>query len=62
VGPRIDEVVRHFEELEDPRCEVNLRHPLLSVIVIALLAVLAGGIRSAQPSLPGVVVWPPDRI
>src|SRR5271157_2041064 len=42
VGPRIDEVVRHFEELEDPRCEVNLRHPLLSVIVIALLAVLAG--------------------
>src|SRR5271165_6481123 len=38
----IDEVVRHFEELEDPRSEVNLRHPLLSVIVIALLAVLAG--------------------
>lgn len=38
----LDEVVRHFEELEDPRCEVNLRHPLVSVIVIALLAVLAG--------------------
>src|SRR5271166_4123953 len=38
----IDEVVRHFEELEDLRSEVNLRHPLLSVIVIALLAVLAG--------------------
>ena len=38
----LDEVVRHFEELEDPRSEVNLRHPLLSVIVIALLAVLAG--------------------
>jgi len=38
----MDEVVRHFEELEDPRSEVNLRHPLLSVIVIALLAVLAG--------------------
>ena len=38
----IDEVVRHFEELEDPRSEVNLRHPLLSVVVIALLAVLAG--------------------
>ena len=36
----IDEVVRHFEELEDPRSEVNLRHPLLSVVVIALLAAL----------------------
>jgi predicted transposase YbfD/YdcC len=38
----LDEVVRHFEELEDPRSEVNLRHPFVSVIVIALLAVLAG--------------------
>ena len=38
----IDEIVRHFDELEDPRSEVNLRHPLLSVVVIALLAVLAG--------------------
>ena len=38
----IDEIVRHFEELEDLRSEVNLRHPLLSVVVIALLAVLAG--------------------
>ena len=38
----LDEVVRHFEELEDPRSEVNLRHPLQSVVVIALVAVLAG--------------------
>ncbi len=38
----LDEVVRHFEELEDPRSEVNLRHPFVSVVVIALLAVLAG--------------------
>ena len=38
----IDEIIRHFEELEDPRSEVNLRHPLVSVVVIALLAVLAG--------------------
>ncbi len=38
----LDEVVRHFEELEDPRSEVNLKHPLPSVLVIALLAVLAG--------------------
>jgi predicted transposase YbfD/YdcC len=38
----LDEVIRHFEELEDPRSEINLRHPLLSIVVIALLAVLAG--------------------
>ena len=38
----LDEVVRHFEALEDPRCSVNRKHPLVSVLVIALLAVLAG--------------------
>jgi predicted transposase YbfD/YdcC len=38
----LDEVVRHFEDLEDPRSTVNLQHPLVSVIVIALMAVLAG--------------------
>jgi predicted transposase YbfD/YdcC len=39
---RLDEVVRHFEELEDPRSTINLQHPLVSVVVIALMAVLAG--------------------
>jgi predicted transposase YbfD/YdcC len=38
----LDEVVRHFEALEDPRSSVNRKHPLVSVVVIALLAVLAG--------------------
>jgi predicted transposase YbfD/YdcC len=38
----LDEVVRHFENLEDPRFPVNRRHPLTSVVVIALMAVLAG--------------------
>jgi predicted transposase YbfD/YdcC len=37
-----DEVVGHFEELEDPRSSVNRQHPLVSVIVIAVMAVLAG--------------------
>ena len=36
------EVVQHFEPLEDPRSHVNLRHPLVSVVVIALMAILAG--------------------
>jgi predicted transposase YbfD/YdcC len=38
----LDEVVRHFETLDDPRSSVNLQHPLVSVVVIALMAVLAG--------------------
>src|SRR3954471_22255613 len=37
----LDEVIRHFEELEDPRSTVNRQHPLVSVVVIALRAVLA---------------------
>jgi len=38
----LDEVVAHFQELEDPRSTINQRHPLDSVLVISLLAVLAG--------------------
>src|SRR3954468_12466450 len=38
----LDEIVVHFQELEDPRSTINQRHPLAGVIVIVLLAVLAG--------------------
>jgi hypothetical protein len=38
----LDEIVVHFQELEDPRSTINQRHPLASVVVIALLAVVAG--------------------
>jgi predicted transposase YbfD/YdcC len=38
----LDEVIVHFQDLEDPRSAINQRHPLVSVLVIALLAVLAG--------------------
>jgi predicted transposase YbfD/YdcC len=38
----LKEVVRHFKQLEDPRSTVNRLHPLESVIVIAIMAVLAG--------------------
>ncbi len=38
----VKEVLRHFKELEDPRSPVNRLHPLESVIVIAIMAVLAG--------------------
>ena len=38
----LDGIVRHFEGLDDPRSPINRRHPLVSVVVISLLAVLAG--------------------
>lgn len=38
----LESIGKYFESLEDPRSEINLRHPLVSVVVIALMAVLAG--------------------
>ena len=38
----LDEVLGYFDDLEDPRSTVNLKHPLVSVVVIAMMAVLAG--------------------
>src|SRR3954471_1237423 len=39
---KLDEIVASFATLEDPRSEINRRHPLPSVLVVAVLAVLAG--------------------
>jgi predicted transposase YbfD/YdcC len=38
----VDEIAAHFHELEGPRSTVNQRHPLVSVLVIAIMAILAG--------------------
>lgn len=38
----VEEIAGFFSELEDPRCSINIKHPLDSVIVIAIMAVLAG--------------------
>src|ERR1700678_3170471 len=38
----LDEVIRYFDELEDPRSTVNRKHPLVSVVVISMMAILAG--------------------
>ena len=38
----LDEVIGYFDELQDPRSSINQKHPLISVLVIALMAVLAG--------------------
>jgi predicted transposase YbfD/YdcC len=38
----VAEIASYFEELEDPRSTINRQHPLVSVVVIAMMAVLAG--------------------
>jgi predicted transposase YbfD/YdcC len=38
----LDKIVGFFDELEDPRSTINRQHPLVSVVVMAMMAVLAG--------------------
>ena len=38
----LDEILGYFDDLEDPRDTVNRKHPLVSVVVIAMMAVLSG--------------------
>jgi predicted transposase YbfD/YdcC len=38
----IQDIVSYFDELEDPRCPINVRHPLVSVVTISMMGVLAG--------------------
>jgi predicted transposase YbfD/YdcC len=38
----MEDVLGHFATLQDPRSEVNRKHPLASVIVIAIMGILAG--------------------
>jgi hypothetical protein len=38
----LKEIIGHFSALEDPRSSINRQHPLVSVVVIAVMAVLAG--------------------
>ena len=36
------DIADYFKDLDEPRCHVNLLHPLPSVIVVAVMAILAG--------------------
>lgn len=42
VRSTLEEVIGYFDELKDPRSTINQKHPLVSVVVIALMAVMAG--------------------
>jgi predicted transposase YbfD/YdcC len=48
----IDEVLSHFQELEDPRSEINRKHPLVSVVVLSIMGVMAG---ATGPT--GIATW-----
>lgn len=48
----LEEITCHFAELEDPRSTINQRHPFVSVVVIAIMGVLAG---ANGPT--GIAVW-----
>ncbi|QDU63392.1 Transposase DDE domain protein [Planctomycetes bacterium Pan216] len=48
----LEDVITHFEDLEDPRSTINQRHPLVSVVVIAVMGVLAG---ASGPT--GIAKW-----
>jgi predicted transposase YbfD/YdcC len=52
----VEDVVRHFEGIEDPRSDINQRHPLVSVVVISLMAVLA---RAGGPT--AIAAWANDK-
>ena len=39
---QLDEILGYFDALEDPRSDINRKYPLVSVVVIAMMAVLAG--------------------
>lgn len=38
----LDDVAKHFHELDDPRSEINRQHLLTDVVMIAIMATLAG--------------------
>ena len=42
IGNSLVEISEYFESLEDPRSDINQKHPLVSIVVIAVMAVLAG--------------------
>ena len=52
----IDDVASHFHTLEDPCEPINRLHPLVSVVVISIMAVLAG---AAGPT--AIAVWAEEK-
>ncbi len=63
----LEELVACFKDLEDPRSEINRKHPLVSVVAISMMAVLAGAdgptsihrwAKSLEEQLPSLLDLP----
>ena len=52
----LEEVLCHFQELEDPREPINIRHTIESVVVIAIVGILTG---AAGPT--SIAEWPKSK-
>lgn len=52
----LQDVADYFGELKDPRSEINRLHPLISVVVISLMAILAG---ASGPT--AIAVWAREK-
>ena len=52
----VEDLTQYFVGLEDPRSQINQRHPLVSVVVISLMAVLAG---AGGPT--AIAAWANDK-
>lgn len=37
-----EDFTKHFDSLDDPRSDINQRHPLGSIIMISIMSILAG--------------------
>ena len=57
----LQSITEHFEELPDPRSEVNREHLLVDVIVISICAILAGAdgptAIATWAKSPSVTAW-----
>lgn len=65
-----EELMACFEDLEDPRSEINRKHSLVSVVAISMMAVLAGSdgptsihrwAKSLEEQLPSLLDLPNGR-
>ena len=52
----MEEIAQHCAGLEDPRSTINQRHPLISVVVVAIMAILAG---ATGPT--AIAAWANDK-
>jgi len=54
----VTDLLSYFDSLEEPRSKVNLRHPLVSVIMIHIMAIMANmAIISVAGGPTAIALW-----